>query len=314
VNGSFALTLASNGIIASPDQCAYGAYINGTSSTATITANRVYGGSCAGTGTTTGMYLAGLVSPEINNNMILGGTVAGNHTVIGLLLDRDSDPDIRFNTILGGTSETSVALRLGTGTRGATLEENILVGSIGSPDGGSPDGGVGLSLTDCDAGRAVQSFDYNAIVNAPRSLLATTCEPRDGGYGTVTLLNRRLDGSVGNVAVASVCVDGGGLCVPDPSCSAAPPCLGDLFATWQGVLNLEAKALFDGGLFIPDAGCGTSSVGGYSLKPTAPCAIARGVVADAASTFSADLYGGLCRNGQSELSLGASQNAASCGP
>jgi hypothetical protein len=317
--GPLSMSLSSNAIDADAVDCnGVGVSVGGAGGgPVSVTANRIAAGNVcvmpSANPLSVGLLVHDTAAPTVVNNMIFGGiggtmtSVAGS-TTIALELQGVEAPVVQYNTLVGGDSERSIAVSLIDDTKGARIEENVLVGASGS----TFDAGVGLaSTTRCsDMTLGVGALRYNAFVNAPH-LLRAGCP--DASYETVRQLANELDASVdANVLVAAVCPDAGGPCAKVDACATPNSCLTHVFPGWiNGVTNLTVATTSSSAFY--DAGCAPMPGVGFTLGASTPCAISQGISSQEAIGGTGDLYGISCRAGSS-YSLGADQNATACTP
>jgi hypothetical protein len=253
----------------------------------TIDRSRIWAGSDCGSGAATcyarGVSLGNADGAVLTNDFIHGGGAGAGSTVPtyvnAILLGPAKNVVIANDTLHGGPTSDGALLGMAPGTVGATIQNNLFVGSRVND--------VAMSISSCGTASSLAALQNNAFANVQNGTLVTgdsSCTTV--GHSPITDAISALRSSFSLPAAAS----GGNIflasatdCGADPACKgfaacsiSGPPhdCLLGLFAAWTAA---------DDGV--------TELLGpGWLLSNPPPCAVSRGGL-DLTTTIAKDFYG-----------------------
>jgi hypothetical protein len=285
----------------------FGIQVNAPGAAVRILEDRVFGGVRSGSSPfTAAIDVVSAGSIAIHNSELHAGEATGTSPAAdGIEMGAVASPSIDDDTIYAGANAGTAVVLL-AGSSGVHLTDTLLLSA------GPGQARAAVFAQGC-AG-IVATLDHNVFVNQGGPLF--TCNPQDGGPTATTTTLAGLyalfpsttafdDLEYAETTVCNGGEDGG--CVASTACpGSTSACLGELLGT-----SFSAD---DGvtGLFSSPAPDGGAIVGGWTLAPGAPCAIARG--GTPVSGIETDLYGAT-RNGTAPT-IGATEvsGTASCTP
>jgi hypothetical protein len=240
--------------------------------------------------------------------MIHMGTSSIAHGAAALAVNGASAPRILHNTLIGGPTAGALsgALWLESSTTGAIVENNVLAGAGGAPQGS----GLLMSCAG-DAGSGfVSSFQNNLVFATTSGLMQWENCNGNAAYTTIDAMTAELQSTQigatvgGNVTIAASCGTDSG-CVANALCTSQGNCLAAVFDGFDtasyGYANLYASPFFVGAC---PATTSPTKGDGWPLAASPPCKVAHSTKNDS-NVVPQDLYGN-CRS-QTAPSMGAAE-------